>query len=398
MIGKHVHRQTLSSMLKVTSSDAFQEFEWNQEHLDLVHFLREQNRHAVLWLIRIEWKHPTELVLVSRTRSSVQKTEHHWVMKTPDELDGMELGSKVRLSSECQTVRNVFLNWSSRNPEVQFVFPIGSKALKSLLTKDTCTREDLVAVRESSGQHVREIMDFDLNDPKKVSSSACHTEHSLSAECRTLLKLIVDIVDDSLKTTRKRINPRYMSNVQQSLEYPESESWLVTGEWFPNHSVRKSAGKFLSAKRYRDDETKDGSPKSRSQIAMSHVCHKKLYVRNNLKPGLMTVHCLYCCVNVGFSFLDQPETVRTCFKLFWYRKMVQGEIPDEEIISEEELHSDEEISDQDDNETVYGQTEEELHSDEEISDQDDSETVYGQTHVEEVCSESSGELSEEEST
>jgi hypothetical protein len=373
MIGEAVHRKTLSSMLEVTSSHAFQEFEWNQKHLDLVHFLRSQGRHAVLWLLRIEWKHPTELALVTvgTTRSGVQKTKHRWVMKTTDELDGMKLGSKVRLSSECQTVRNVFLNWSSRNPELQFGFPICTKALKTLLTTDTCTREDLVGVRESSGQHVREILDFDLNDPKKVFPSACHTEHFVSVECRSLLQLIVDIVDDSLKTTRKRINPRNISNAKQSLKYPASESWLVTGEWFPNHQVRKSAGKFLSAKRYRADETKDGSPKPRRDIAMSHVCHKKLYVRNNLKPGLLTVHCLYCCVNVGFSFLDQPETVRTCFRLFWHRKMVQGEIPDEEIMSEEEPHSDEGISDQCDSER---------------------DTAYDNSHVEEVCSESSEEL------
>jgi hypothetical protein len=40
----------------------------------------------------------------------------------------IELHDTVRFSSECLIVRNVFLNWSSRNPEVQFCFPICSKA------------------------------------------------------------------------------------------------------------------------------------------------------------------------------------------------------------------------------------------------------------------------------
>jgi len=53
--------------------------------------------------------------------------------------------------------------------------------------------------------------------------------------------------------------------------------------------------------------------------------------------------------------------------------MVQGEIPDEEMMSEEELHSDEGISDQCDSER---------------------DTAYDNSHVEEVCSESSEEVSD----
>jgi hypothetical protein len=59
----------------------------------------------------------------------------------------------------------------ARNPEVQFVFPICIESLKTALANATCTYEDLVDVRESSGQHVRDILDFDLNDPRKVPGS-----------------------------------------------------------------------------------------------------------------------------------------------------------------------------------------------------------------------------------
>jgi len=61
-----------------------------------------------------------------------------------------EVDDTVRFSSECLIVRNVFLNWSSRNPEVQFCFPICSKALKTLLYKEPITFDDLKIVREIS--------------------------------------------------------------------------------------------------------------------------------------------------------------------------------------------------------------------------------------------------------
>jgi len=72
----------------------------------------------------------------------------------------------------------------ARNPEVQFVFPICIESLKTALANATCTYEDLVDVRESSGQHVRDILDFDLNDPRKVPGSPSQSDHSLSDECR----------------------------------------------------------------------------------------------------------------------------------------------------------------------------------------------------------------------
>jgi hypothetical protein len=72
----------------------------------------------------------------------------------------------------------------ARNPEVQFVFPICIESLKTALANATCTYEDLVDVRESSGQHVRDILDFDLNDPRKVPASPSQSDHSLSDECR----------------------------------------------------------------------------------------------------------------------------------------------------------------------------------------------------------------------
>ena len=58
-------------------------------------------------------------------------------------------------------MRNVFLNWSARNPEVQFCFPICSDSLKTLLVEDHINFRDLQIVREISGQHVRNILEFD---------------------------------------------------------------------------------------------------------------------------------------------------------------------------------------------------------------------------------------------
>jgi len=342
-----LHKEALSSMLKMTSSNDFEEFDWAQKHQELVDHLKEQNREAVLWLIRLETKDPTKRAARSE-RPSFEQTEEFWEPVKLDKLHAIKFDTQVRLSSDCKSVWNVFSNWCSRNPEIQFLFPTYSVALKEMLTKETCNLEDLAAVREKSGQHVREIVDFDLNHPNKVSPGASRAEQSLSAECRALLELIVKIVDDSLKSTRTNILPRHTPTVKQCLNYPNSDSWLVTGEWFPNNPVRKSAGKFLSAKRYLDDETKDGSPKSLKQISKSCVCHKKVYAHNNLKPGLLTVHCLYCCVNVGFTFLEQPETVRTCFKLFWHREMVNYDSLDEDIMTDEEVIPNERETDDED--------------------------------------------------
>ena len=71
----------------------------------------------------------------------------------------IEVDDTVRFSSECLIVRNVFLNWSARNPEVQFCFPNCSKVLKTLLEEEPITFDDLKIVREISGQHVRNILE-----------------------------------------------------------------------------------------------------------------------------------------------------------------------------------------------------------------------------------------------
>ena len=347
MIHSGPHRTTLSSMLDVTPTNDFKTFEWKETHKALVLWLRE-HRATVLWLIRLECKDSQfRIKSPSRNTRSTGRTMELWT--TPDNLDTITVGTIVRFSSECKIVRNVLKNWSARNPEVQFLFPICMEALKTVLAKATCTCQDLYAVRESSGQHVRDIVDFDLNDPRKVLPSPSHA-FSLSDECRGLLKVIVEIVDCSLKTTSKRVDPQSRPPLKRCLKNPESESWLVTGEFFPNNPVRKNAGKFLSVKRYSADEKKDGRSKSLREISKSSVCNKKVYERNNLKPGLLTVHCLYCCVCVGFSFLEQPETLRTCFKLFWLRKMVRGEMLDAcEEESNGEGCPDDESSDQHDN-------------------------------------------------
>ena len=94
------------------------------------------------------------------------------------------------------------LNWSSRNPEVQFCFPVCSKALKTLLYKEPITFDDLKIVREISGQHVRNILEVDNQDSTVGGQRA---QNSLSESCRNLLTLILRIVDESLKTTSTRI-------------------------------------------------------------------------------------------------------------------------------------------------------------------------------------------------
>ncbi len=168
----------------------------------------------MLWLIRLEWKDSTKRVPKSKP-PSFEQTEECWEPVKLDKLHTIKFDTQVRLSSDCKTVRNIFSNWCSQNPEIQFVFPIYSVALKEMLTKDTCNREDLAAVREKSGQHVREIVDFDLNNPNKVSPGPSHGNQSLSVECRTLLQLIVKIVDDSLKSTQTSILPRHTPTVKQ---------------------------------------------------------------------------------------------------------------------------------------------------------------------------------------
>ena len=110
----------------------------------------------------------------------------------------IELDDTVRFSSECLIVRNVFLNWSEHNPEVQFVF----RYVPKLLEKEPITFDDLKIVREISGQHVRNILEFDEQDSQVGGQRA---QHSLSEDCRNLLILILRIVDESLKTTSTRI-------------------------------------------------------------------------------------------------------------------------------------------------------------------------------------------------
>ena len=334
------HRETLLNMSRLTSRNTFQEFIWGEEHEKFVKFLRTPERNPVLWMMRLECKDPHHR---RKSERHGGQTEEFWSRKTPDELHKIKRGTHVRFSEECMKVRLVFWNWSSRNPEIQFLFPICSVALRTLLEKDTCTRQDLYAVRTTSGQHVRNILELDQNDLARVTCVPCssNAQFSMSKECRALLTLILDIVDNSLNSEGKRCATRHAPPVNQIWKYRKSQSWLLTGEWFPHNPLRKTrTGEFVSGKRYAADERKDGSPKSLQEISQDNVCHKKVYTRNNLKPGLLTVHCMYCSVNVGFSFLDQPESVRTCFKLFRHRKMSRGDISDDEI-NDEEMSDDE---------------------------------------------------------
>ena len=139
------------------------------------------------------------------------------------------------------------------------------------------------------------------------------------------------------------------------------------------------------------DEKKDGSPKPRKKASDEMVCHKKVYAKNNLKPGLLTVHCLYCCVNVGFSFLDDPETIRTCYNLFWHRKMLRDD--KDETNEEEEEEGDEEEQHED---RVQQVEEEEDLDDEVVLDQDEYEEEDEYVEEEEEEEEEDEEEDEEE--
>lgn len=198
-----------------------------------------------------------------------------------------------------------------------------------------------------------------------ICPNASHAEYSLSSPCRELLRLILQVVDDSLRASHATVAARHFEIFPQIPEYQNSQSWLLTAEWFPNHPVRtKPTGGFLPARRYSADEDKNGSRKSLRQLAASSVCNKHLYTGKNSKPGLMTVHCMYCCMNVGFSFLDTPESVRTFFNIFTHRKFLRDEIDDEpnleqsqtnppidaeaDVFIPEDLHSSTENSDLED--------------------------------------------------
>jgi hypothetical protein len=325
MIGVPHHRATLATML-VTKKGFFQEFKWTQEHIDFIHFL-DTDRDSVLWLIRLECKHDTVRTRPVKPNALSQPL---WQQQTKEMLKNIKLETSVRLSSVCQIVRNVFLNWAARNPEVQFIFPICAESTRKLVDADDHTSHDLSAARENSGQHIRNILDFDLRLQAPGGPDASNAEYSLSSPCRKLLRLILQVVDNSLQTSHETVAAGNYETLPQIPEYQNSQSWLLTAEWFPNHPVRTNVtGGFLPARRYSADEDKKGSRKSVRQLAASSVCNKYLYTGKNSKPGLMTVHCMYCCVNVGFSFLDTPESVRTFFNLFTHRKFLRAEIDDE---------------------------------------------------------------------
>ena len=185
MLGDSNHRNTLSTMLNLTESNTFKEFTWDETHKTFIDFLTT-DRPEVLWLIRLQRKNPHQ-----RLQKSIH-TEELWMAEDTEGLR-FELDDTVRFSSECLIVRNVFKNWSARNPEVQFCFPICSKALKTLLEKEPITFDDLKIVREISGQHVRNILEFDEKDSP---AGGQREQHSLSEGCRNLLSLILRIVDE----------------------------------------------------------------------------------------------------------------------------------------------------------------------------------------------------------
>jgi hypothetical protein len=251
MLGDSNHRNTLSTMLNLTESNTFKEFAWDETHQTFIDFLTRE-RPEVLWLIRLERKNEEQRV------ARGFDTEELWEAQNTQELI-IKDGDKVRYSCKCLLVRNVFLNWSARNPEIQFCSPICSKPLKALLEKEPVTFDDLKIVREISGQHVRNILEFDQYEYTEGGQNAVLELYSVSDDCRKLLSLILWIVDESLKTKSAPIEAATDTPpIKQILKYAESESWLLTGEWFPHNPVRRQAtGSFVRAKRYLIDEKKN---------------------------------------------------------------------------------------------------------------------------------------------
>ena len=192
MLGNRKHRKTLSQMLALTDSNTFKEFSWDSTHTEFVDFV-QQNGPEVLWLIRLERKNEEQRV------ARGFDTEELWEAQNTQELI-IKDGDKVRYSCKCLLVRNVFLNWSARSPEVQFCFPICSDSLKTLLVEDHINFRDLQIVREISGQHVRNILEFDQYEYTEGGQNAVLELYSVSDDCRKLLSLILWIVDESLKT------------------------------------------------------------------------------------------------------------------------------------------------------------------------------------------------------
>lgn len=109
----------------------------------------------------------------------------------------------------------------------------------------------------------------------------------------------------------------------------------LTGEYFPGFPLNGAA-----ALRFGRDETKDG--RLRLHVNQAKVCRKTIHAGSNLKPGLMTVYCHTCRLLVGWSLLDEPETVRTCYNVFKHRNFAKGyEPPDNPYGSDNGNDSDE---------------------------------------------------------
>mmetsp|Transcript_67104 Transcript_67104/g.108792 ORF Transcript_67104/g.108792 Transcript_67104/m.108792 type:complete len:120 (+) Transcript_67104:2770-3129(+) len=75
-------------------------------------------------------------------------------------------------------------------------------------------------------------------------------------------------------------------------------------------------------------------------VSQADVCNKKKYEANDLKPGLFLAYCHSCRLCVGWSFLDEAETVRTCYNVFKHRNFAPGwEPPDAFDKNFAEMHS-----------------------------------------------------------
>jgi len=352
VIGLVEHRETLKTMLEVNQKGDFVGFKWTTQHRSLLKFL-ETERKPVLWLIRLECE----------DKKGNAASNAQWKPQTLCMLLKLKVHTSVRFSKECKILRKVFQNWAARNPEVQFLFPNEADAINKVLTTHECTVDALGAARDSSGQHIRNILDFDQHLNLNAKSS-------VSSGCRKVLTLILEIVNNSLQTSHETVAAVNCRPLPQIEEHEDSESWLLTAEYFPNNPIRRTpSGSFLPARRYIADEKKDGSPKTLKELAASSVCHKHLYTGKNTKHGLMTVHCMYCCQNVGFSFLDKPESVRTLFNMFHHRKMLRDDIHAESSLEQPDIavpiDADADVSVQTDCETDLEDTErEDMSSDE----------------------------------
>jgi hypothetical protein len=68
------------------------------------------------------------------------------------------------------------------------------------------------------------------------------------------------------------------------------------------------------------DEESNGRLKTgRTRKKQDVLCTKHAPSFRSFSPGIFTVYCAGCSLMLGFSLLDQSESVRTAFEIFFCR-------------------------------------------------------------------------------